>query len=342
MSAADPIEAELRELVAAQLGARVQSVSTLTGGGVSHRGFFRLTLAAGPVRTLVARVDRGEPGSGVLPEPPLEPLRGFLASHGIPVPRRLGGDAARGIDLLEDAGRTTQEDAVRAHPEVRRALYAEACDWIAALQRLADPSGAVHAFHRSLDAAVVAVKARRFTASGLPALLGRPATAAEEACVRGAFDVVLAAVEAAPRRLAHRDYQSRNLLVRAPDPRGHRLVMIDLQGAFLAPPEYDAVCLLRDTYVVLPDALVDELAERTRAAVPDPPDRESFAVRFDLLTVARKAKDFALCHELAARGDRSWLPFAAATIGYVRRALARVAHRDPRLAALHALLGAAP
>src|SRR5262249_40094443 len=85
------------------------------------------------------------------------------------------------------------------------------------------------------DASLVALKARRFAASGLPALLGRAATAAEAACVRDAFDVVLAAIEAAPRRLAHRDYQSRNLLVRPPDANGHRLVMIDLQGAARRP-----------------------------------------------------------------------------------------------------------
>jgi aminoglycoside/choline kinase family phosphotransferase len=340
LNAADAIERELRALVAAQLGARVEGIETLAGGGVSHRGFFRLRLAGGTGRTVVARVDRGEPGPGVLPEPPLEPLRTFLEANGIPVPRRLGGDAARRIDLLEDAGRTTLEDAVRAEPGARGALYAEACDWIAVLQRLADPGG-LQAFQRSLDASLVALKARRFATSGLPALLGRPATAAETACVRDAFDVVLAAIEAAPRRLAHRDYQSRNLLVRAPDANGHRLVMIDLQGALLAPPEYDAVCLLRDTYVVLPDAEAAELAERTRAALPDSPDRETFAVRFELLTIARKAKDFALCHELAARGDRSWLPLADATLGYVRRALARTAHRDQRLAALHALVGGA-
>ena len=117
--------------------------------------------------------------------------------------------------------------------------------------------------------------------------------------------------------------------------------MIDLQGALLAPPEYDLVCLLRDTYVALPDAEVAHLAERVRERLPDRPDRAAFARRFDLLTITRKAKDFALCHELAARGDRSWLPLAPATFGYVRSALARRAGDDARLAALATLLGVA-
>jgi N-acetylmuramate 1-kinase len=334
------LEQELRALVRAELGSAVDRIDTLAGGGVSHRGFYRLTLASGAPRTLVARVDRGRPGPGVLPEPPLEPLRSFLEEQGIPVPRRLGGDAARRIDLLEDAGATTLEDAVREAPELSQALYREACGWIAVLQRLDDPSGRVHAFHRSLDATLFGIKAARFATSGLTALLRRAPTAAETACVRAAFDAVVEALADAPRRLAHRDYQSRNLLVRSGAPAGRRLVLIDLQGALLAPPEYDLVCLLRDTYVVLPDDEVAACQEATRVALPDRPDAASFARRFDLLTVTRKAKDFALCHELAARGDRSWLPFAAATIGYVRRALARVASLDPRLARLHDLIGA--
>ena len=342
MSAAPfAIEGELRRLVEQQLGARVERIDVLAGGGVSHRGFYRVSLDGAAPRSVIARVDRGEPGPGVLPEPPLEPLRTFLEEAGISVPRRLGGDAARRIDLLEDAGSTTLEDAVRCEPAARRALYEEACDWLVALQAISDPAGRVHAFSRRLDATLVAIKARRFVASGLPALLGRAATESEAACVRAAFDAVVEAIDAAPQRLAHRDYMSRNLLVRPAGAARHRLVLIDLQGALLAPPEYDLVCLLRDTYVVLPDAEVASLTERVRERLPDRPDRASFARRFDLLTITRKAKDFALCHELAARGDASWLPFAPATIGYVNAALARVGAGDARLAALARLIGAA-
>src|SRR4029453_4548248 len=190
-------------------------IDTLAGGGVSHRGFYRLTLASGAPRTLVARVDRGRAWPGVLPQPPPapppEPPRSFLEEQGIPVPRRLGGDAARRIDLLEDAGATTLEDAVREAPELSQALYREACGWIAVLQRLDDPSGRVHAFHRSPDAPLFGIKAARFATSGLTALLRRAPTAAETACVRAAFDAVVEALADAPRRLAHRDYQSRNL-----------------------------------------------------------------------------------------------------------------------------------
>jgi len=329
---------ELRALARRALGVEALAVEPLAGG-LGHRRFYRLRLA-GPPGSCVARVDRGEPAPGVPPEPPLEPTRAFLEAHGLPVPRRLGGDAT-GIDLLEDAGsRPLGAVAPGAAAAERRALYEEACDLVPRLQRLVDPSGRVPAFGRRLDAALLALKARRFCAASLPARLGRAPTPGEQEAVTGAFAAVREAVEAAPLRFAHRDLQAANLLVDDARPPGARLVLIDLQGAFLAPPEYDLVCLLRDSYVVLPDAEARAHAERVRPALPDAPAAEVFALRFDLLTIARKAKDHALFHEVAARGDPSWLRFAPATLGYVREAAARLAGRDPRIARFAALLDA--
>jgi aminoglycoside/choline kinase family phosphotransferase len=331
------LDEELRALAARALGAPVQAIEPLHGG-LAHRRFFRLRLAGGA--SCVARVDRGEPAPGVLPEPPLEPTRAFLEAHGLPVPRRLGGDEAAGIDLLEDAGsRPLAAVAPAADAALRRALYEEACDLVPRLQRLSDPGG-VPGFGRRLDAALLALKARRFLGASVPAALGRPAGDAEREVVEGAFAAVREAVEAAPLRFAHRDLQGANLLVDESRPPGARLVMIDLQGAFLAPPEYDLVCLLRDSYVVLADEELRALAERVRPALPDAPPRDVFARRFDLLTIARKAKDHALFHEVAARGDPSWLRFAPATLGYLRAAAARLAGSDARLAAFAALLDA--
>jgi aminoglycoside/choline kinase family phosphotransferase len=336
LSARDPfagIEDELRDLVRAATGGAVSGAVRLTGAGLAHRRFYRV--ASGDT-TWIARVDRGEPAPGVLPEPPLEPLRTFLEDSGLPVPRRLGGDATRGIDLLEDLGDDSLATLVEnATPARRRALYDEACALVPRLQRLPDPSGRVPAFARRLDASLLRVKATRFATSGLRAVLDRDATAAERGVVFAAFDAVAREVERAPQRLAHRDFQSRNIIQRD----GAELVMIDLQGAFLAPPEYDLVCLLRDSYVALDDAECAALAESVRLALPDAPDAATFAHRFDLLTVTRKGKDFALFHEVARRGDASWLRYAPATLGYIHRALARVASTDADLARLAELLG---
>jgi aminoglycoside/choline kinase family phosphotransferase len=333
---ATDLDAELRDLVRASCGgAAVTAIEPIRGGGLGHRCFFRVRLAGAAPASLVARVDRGEPAPGVLPEPPLEPLRTVLEAHGLPVPRRIGADPTGAIELLEDLGDVALADAVGGRlPWERRALYEEACDWIPRLQQVREPRGGLAAFQRRLDAPLFRVKAQRFATSGLPAWLGRAATDAERACVYAAFEAIAEQLAGAPHRLAHRDYQSKNLMLH----RG-RLVMIDLQGALLAPPEYDAVCLLRDSYVVLPEEERAALAERVRIRLPDAPDAASFGTRFDLLTVTRKAKDLALFHEVAARGDAAWLQHAPATAAYVRGALARVAALAAPLGALADLLG---
>lgn len=354
-------EAErLRALAERALGRRVEAVEPLAAG-LGLRRFYRLRLgaplpeAAGAERaradapaSAIARVEapedpRGRP-EGVPPEPALEPVRAFLEAEGLPVPARLGGDPERGIDLLEDLGDRSLEAAAReAGPEERRALYAEAVALVPRLQRAADPSGRVPAFGRALDAALLAYKGRLFAEASLPAALGRAPREAERGAVREGFSRIAALLEDAPRRLAHRDLQSRNLLCRPGAPPGARLAMIDLQGAFLAPPEYDLACLLRDSYVELPDAEVEAHLEAVREALPDRPAREPFRDRFALLTLARKAKDHArFCDVAERRGDASALAHLPATVRALRAAAEHAAAAHPELAPLAELVRALP
>ena len=331
------LQAELRDLVREQIGLEVDRFEALRGVA-GHRRIFRLWLRDGAPRTLIARVDRGDPPPGVAPEPRLEPLRAFLEAHGLPVPRRLGGNRARDIDLLEDLGSRELLEAVRgAAPALRRALYAEACDLVPRLQVLRDPTGRVPSFQRHYDAALIGGKARRFAVASLPAGLGRAPSAAEVAVVHEAFAAVAEALVDAPQRFAHRDFQSTNLMLRDAAP-GQRLAMVDFQGALLAPPEYDLVCLLRGSYVVLPEEEVREHAERVRPRLPDAPDTDIFWRRFDLLTLVRKGKDHALWYELSARGRPDALAYAAPTFAYLRGAARRRGAHDVRLARFGALL----
>jgi len=338
----DELEPALRALVEKCCGRPVARVAWLAAG-LGLRRFARVHLTGAGAATLVARIEAPEDPAGrpagVAPEPPLEPIRALLERHGLPVPARLGADEATGIELLEDAGETTLADAARAAEATGlRALYEEACDLAPRLQRIANPGG-VAAFGRRLDDALLAYKCELFCAHALPPQAGPGAAGA----VRAAFRAIADEVRAAPARLAHRDLQSANVHVRAERPSGRRLVLIDLQGAFLAPPEYDLVCLLRDSYVELPD---DELAHqlaRIRPALPDAPGPEAFARRFDLLTLSRKGKDLARFYYAAReRGDPRYLRFAPATLRALRAAGARAAVRDTRVAPFAEILAALP
>jgi len=342
---AGEVAERVRACVRRALGREPRALEPLPAQ-LSTRAFFRVRLDGEPER-LIARVEAPEDPAGrpagVPPEPPLAPILSYLAAHGLPVPQRLGGDAAQGIDLLEDVGDVTLEAAVtEADAGARAALYAVACALVPRVQRLS-PQPGLAAFERRLDAALFAYKADLFVRHSLPlAVDGRP-TPAQECAVREGFAHVAAVCAEAPQRLAHRDLQSRNLHVqRAPDG-APRLRLIDVQGALLAPPEYDLVCLLRDSYSELPEVEARRHAEATRPALPDAPAPEIFARRFDLLTLTRKGKDHArFVYAAEARGDRRYLDALPTTVRALHAAATRVRGQDPALADLCELVLSLP
>jgi len=313
---------------------------------LSLRRFARIHTASRAAPTAVARIETPEDPAGrpagVAPEPPHEPIRALYERAGLPVPRRIGGDPAHGIDLLEDVGDLSLQSAAGGlAADARTGIYREACSLAPRIQAIA-PAPGVAAFTRTLDAALFAYKADLVARYGLAAR-GRAATPAEAAVVRDAFAWIAAQMAAAPQRLAHRDFQSANLYVREGAPHGARVWMIDLQGAFLAPPEYDLVSLLRDSYVELPEDEIAAHCAAVRPALPDAPDAETFARRFDLLTLTRKGKDHArFLYAARERGDERYLAYAPTTVRQLRRAAARASQRDARIADLAALLHELP
>jgi hypothetical protein len=322
-------------LARAALGEEIARVVPIAAG-IGLRRFYRLTTASG--RSAIARVEAEEDPAGrppgIPPEPAFEPIRALLERAGLPVPKRYGH--APGLELLEDFGdESLCARSSRASPAETQTLVARALDLVPRLQRVADDGSGVAAFARRLDAPYFAYKADLFARYSLADALGRAPSAAEDAALREAFAWIGAEAGRAPQRLAHRDFQSQNLLVRP----GGALGLIDLQGAFLAPPEYDLVCLLRDSYLELSEAFVEGELARLRLALPDRPSAESFRARFELLTLTRKGKDHArFLYAARERGDARYLVFAPRTARSLAGAARRAAGIDPHIARLAELL----
>ncbi len=313
--------------------------------GLGQRRFYRLQLAAGPPETVVARVEAPEDPAlrppGLPPEPPLEPIRSLLERRGLPVPVCYA--CTPETMLLEDAGRESLETAARHRPaDEVRALYAEACAWIPRLQAVS-PADDLPRFDRRLGEAFFTYKAEQVVEWVLPWALGRAGTPAEAEVVRDAFALVARESRQAPQRLSHRDYKAANLHLRPGGEPGRRLVMIDLQGALLAPPEYDLVCLLRDSHVALDERFVRSRLEETRQALPDRPSPEVFARRFALLTLTRNGKDLArYLYAAHTRGDTRYLALLPRAARTLRAAAREAAPWDARLERLQRLFESLP
>ena len=332
--------ARLRAGIEEAMNAQVLELEEIPAG-LGLRSFFRARLEGSPA-SVIARVETVEEDAagrppGVPPEPPLEPIRALLEARGLPVPARFGPARQDDLVLLEDLGGTTLEQCFHEDPQAARACYEQVVGDLPLLQATPATPG-VAAFERQLDSPLFAYKAELFCQWSLPAALGRPGTSAECQAVRDGFAWIAAHMARAPARLAHRDLMSRNLLVQ-----GGRVRWIDLQGAFLAPPEYDLVCLLRDSYVELPDAWTDELLERVRPSLPDAPAADAFRERFELLTLTRKGKDHARFHYAhATRAGTGHLASVPATVRHLHRAAHACAGLSAELAALAELVLALP
>lgn len=347
MSIDDALRGAFANWIAEHWKARLDDVISIAPG-LGTRRFYRLLVSGGdaPASSVIARVDAEEDPSkrarGVAPEPPLEPIRRLLNEAEIPVPRRFAALPEVGAELLEDVGDTTLEGIAidpATPPERRRALYAKACEIIVRMQQLDEPTPKpeppIEAFERTLDAALFESKAERVVNWALPYWLPRKPTDRDARIVRDFYQHVARVCEGAPRRLSHRDFKAANVHVLP----GDRLVLIDLQGAFMAPPEYDLVCLLRDSHVALPWEEVEALLEATRPKLPDAPARDVFDARFDLLTLTRVAKDAAhYIHGYTDSGDERYLPFLPTARTSLREAAERAAERDEEIAPFAALV----
>jgi aminoglycoside/choline kinase family phosphotransferase len=354
------VDAEtLERVVHERLGRRPASIESIEAG-LGNRRFHRLHFREGEPRTLIARSEpiagapapvsvqpgpalRFPPAPAWLPEPPLEPLRGFLESAGLRVPRSHGHHPDIGLDLLEDVGAT---NLLRAPASERERHYRAACGFVPRLQRLTAPAAQIPAFGRRYDRALVESKGWKWIHWTIPGLLGRPASEFERRETSALFAAIADALEQAPRRLAHRDFKAENLHLLAASG-GEELVLIDVQGAFVAPPEYDLACLLYDLQADLDEGLVNRLFAETIPMLPDRPTPDEARRRFDAIAVARLAKD--VSHVVQAglgRGDRRRWHEIPRGLSLLERAAGRLAPAFPGISTLksviHALTTAYP
>ena len=85
------------------------------------------------------------------------------------------------------------------------------------------------------------------------------------------------------------------------------------------------------------------MLERTRPELPAPPGPDEFARRFDLIAVARIAKDIShYLHAASHRGDRRYLRFVPTGLSNLRAATLRAQSRDPEISEFAEILAALP
>jgi aminoglycoside/choline kinase family phosphotransferase len=135
------------------------------------------------------------------------------------------------------------------------------------------------------------------------------------------FTEICQRLDQEPKYIAHRDYHSRNLMIKFNEVR-----VIDFQDARLGPIQYDLVSLLRDSYVNLKDdialQLIDYYLKSAEDFLPATFNRDHFDEIYELQTVQRC---FKACGSFSSfymqRKDTRYLKYISHTLKRVLKSL---------------------
>jgi aminoglycoside/choline kinase family phosphotransferase len=304
-------------------------------GDASNRSYYRV--ASGPKSWVVmvmppdASKKSEEASKADAPlELPFVNVHRYLEGLGVRVPRIIQYDEPAGMMVLEDLTDLTFEQALLTTGK-KEQLYADAVALLARLRLAAEkrPDPQCLAFTRAFDEDLYDWELHHFREWGLEVWSGQKPTPAERAELDAIFRRISRELAAAPRGFTHRDYQSRNLMLKEGE-----LVVIDFQDALQGPRQYDLVALLRDSYVELERPFVEDMLRRYLRAVGGG-DEQAFIRFFDLLTVQRKLKDAGRFEFInRVKGNPGFLVSIPASLRYVKAAL----DRQPQLSDLRKIV----
>ena len=311
-------------------GARVVPLT----GDASDRRYFRVILGDDGTQVLAVH-----PGAIDFARMPFVKVAQLFSLLPVPVPAILSFSDELGIISLEDLGDVTlQAHLGAATPAEHKALYRQAVSLIAALQRrgAAMESPEYPPYGIAFDVTKLTWELDFFAKHFLEGYRGISLDPPERTALAEEFSSLVEELAAEPRVLCHRDYHSRNLMLHQGS-----LYIIDFQDARMGPDTYDLVSLLRDSYVDLTEAEVDDLiaffnalrcgpGEQVR-----PEDNDEFRRRFDLMAIQRNLKALGTFgFQTISRGNPVYIQYIPRTLNYVRANLECYA----RFGRLHELL----
>jgi len=334
-----PLAPPDRALVAETIHTRLPFRATFKkllplAGDASNRRYFRVEVSDALSSVILMQLAEPEAfkqseeavsgASHAIAELPFVNIQAHLSRAGVSVPKLYYYDQVAGLLYLEDFGDLTLSeacaDARTADIEPR---YKQAIDVLVGMQSKAtspaDPQ--CLAFHRSFDVPLLMWEFDHFLEYGIAARQGRAIDSGDEAAIREEFRKISELLAGQPRVFVHRDYHSRNLMVA-----GERLGVIDFQDALMGPATYDLASLLRDAYIQLDEALIDDLvayyldqlAERRFVWT----NRAAFRRLFDLTSIQRNLKAAGrFVYIDRVKGNPKFLADIPRVLGYVKRNL---------------------
>jgi aminoglycoside/choline kinase family phosphotransferase len=221
----------------------------------------------------------------------LEATALFLEA-GLPVPRILATSGVNHVVLIEDVGDARLQDWMQGRSiEEVKAAYARAMRLIVEIQeatKLATEAGSICS-HLCFDEAKLKWELGFFFVNYVNKYLNLKLDAATSIAIQQDFKTLCAELAARPRVLTHRDYHTRNLMMK-----GDEMFIIDHQDARMGPASYDVASFLSDPYAAIDETIKEEMLDLFIALKADSSvplgDPEAFRQELHLMTIQRMLK----------------------------------------------------
>ncbi|ACL02663.1 aminoglycoside phosphotransferase [Desulfatibacillum aliphaticivorans] len=257
-------------------------VEELAGGG-SARQWRRLTLNS----QSIVSVDHGlAEGPDWNEADAYNAIGRHLHESGTPVPKILAYDRFAGLVFAEDLGDMSLEEAVGLQGiEKALPLYEQAVKNLARMSVRAyegfDPAWTCQTEYYD-EALILEKESRYFFEAFVNGYLKRQAKFKDY--LPELQLLAKEAVEGAHPGFLHRDFQSRNIMIR-----DGQCFFIDFQGGRIGPAQYDLASLLIDPYAALPQAVQDRLIDRYLRELSQyrSVDRQAFIKRYQYCALHR-------------------------------------------------------
>ena len=315
---------------------------TPLAGDASNRRYYRAAVVGGPPHSVIV-MQLAEPegfkqseeavsgGIHRIAELPFVNIQSHLAKANVPVPVLHYYDQSAGLLYLEDFGDVTLAEAVsQADAPSLESRYKQAINVLVNMQvgatTPADPG--CLAFHRSFDVPLLMWEFDHFLEYGIIARIGRSLPDEDATAIKREFEGIAELLAGQPRVFTHRDYHSRNLMVD-----GQRLGVIDFQDALMGPATYDLASLVRDAYIQLDEALVDDLAGYYLDQLAERrfvwTNRAAFRRLFDLTSIQRNLKAAGrFVYIDRVKGNPKFLADIPRVLSYIKRNLEKYPELD--------------
>jgi N-acetylmuramate 1-kinase len=312
------IDKNVQDFVTKSLGTRDLSVIQLAGDASSRR-YFRVIHGDSSKVLMV-----WEPFTDDGKYPFLNVLAHFT-KHGVNVPQVVAKSPTLGVVLLEDLGDLTLERKFWESQNQKASIpfYQQAIDEILKIHYPAseDTSADCVAFKVSFDTDKLLWEMNYGREHLLEKLTKTALTPVERKSLDSIFLEICTTLDAQEKHICHRDYHSRNLMLKL-----GKMRVIDFQDARMGPIQYDLVSLVHDSYVDMNEETRNEILDyylaEAKGMRKKPVSRDDF---FRIFRVQMVQRCFKACGSFASfynmREDTRYLKYLTPTVRKVTSTL---------------------